>query len=91
MKQLEDTAGRAAGSTSSPQTSSAAYVRTGQPDAVYTPPVPPPNGYGITDGQGTRNEEPNPPPRRASAYVSGGDREGVESVSVFPADLVFWR
>ena len=79
------------GSTSAPQTSSAAYVGTGQPDAVYTPPVPPPNGYGITDGQGTRNEEPNPPPRRASAYVSGGDREGVESVSVFPADLVFWR
>ena len=128
MKQLEDTAGRAAGSTSSPQTSSAAYVRTGLPDAVYNRPVPPSNGYELTDGQGTRNQEPNPPPRRSiqadhspeyagdyyvppsqtrtevretsyaphaqtgagPAFVGGGDRQG-ESVSVFPADLVFWR
>ena len=116
------------GSTSAPQTSSAAYVRTGLPDAVYNRPVPPPNGYELTDGQGTRNQEPNPPPRRSiqadhspeyagdyyvppsqtrtevretsyaphaqtgagPAFVGGGDRQG-ESVSVFPADLVFWR
>jgi hypothetical protein len=73
---------------------SAAYVRTGQPNAVHIPPVPPPNGYGITDGQGTRNEEPNPPPRRSiqePVFVSGGDHQDVESVSVFPADFVFWR
>jgi len=110
----------AQGSTSAHQTISAEYVRTGQPDAVYALPALQPNRYEITHGQGSRNQEPNPPPRHfgahymppsqtraearetsyspyartgaGPAFVSGDDRQGVESVSVLSAaDLVFWR
>jgi len=88
------------GSTSAPQPSPAQYVMTGQPGLVHFYNPRDPNGFEITHGQGSRNQELDPPPRRSvppaqtgagPAFASGGDRQRVESFAVSPADLVFRR
>jgi Tfp pilus assembly protein FimV len=88
------------GSTSAPQPSSAQYVMTGQPGSVHFYNPRDSNRFEITHGQGSRNQELDPPPRRSvppaqtgagPAFASGGDRQRVESFTVSPADLVFRR